>query len=1440
MPREFSILVGINAGPAKRGGREFKRASDTVVRSSNRMTRGINRTQKRMTAMITTIGRLRGFLTIFATGFLGAGGIFTVIRTLGTFEASMKRVEALLGDRAVGGAMKALTERARELGATTAFTASQAAEGMQFLTLAGFDALETFQAIGPALDLAQAGMLGLGEASDIVSNIMQGFNIDASRTGEVVDALAFIATRTNTNIRQLGEAMKFVAPVAGAVGLKVDEVAAALGLLGNSGLQASLAGTSLRRVLSGLLNPSKEAAKVLGAMGLRSSDLVDALIDPEKGLVFVIKQLEDAGIGAAEAFTLFGQRGAPGLLSLIGQTGKLEKFNEQMQNIAGTARTIGKVMIDNLQGDARIALSAVQEAIIRLGEAGLLEFLRDTTQAFTAFVRGLADIDQVLDGSTEKVRQWAKAGMFMRDNVELLRKALIIFLVFLRRDLVRTIAVMIGRFALLGLTMAGLAGPFAIASASALVLKGSLDLLKAAIIATGLGALVIATGFLIDWIFFSKEAESQNVSVTESFSRLAQKVEDAAFKFKLYNDEQREHAILDIEQLIMEQEAALGIMAIQLRKSKTATERLTKAEEDLAAAQMLANQATEGTFKTREGEVTLLFKNEEGLRAVEQAEIELATAQAQLALAFDVTESGLVDLRAEVDKNKLRLDAYRAVAAGTVETVEEYIAKLNGATDANKKLEDGLREQLGLTKKQVIALEEIIKNFSRTENKISELTDSQEILNIVLENAAAVEKSMGLEAGTLARVLDELGFKLEKLKQKLSPLNKEAKEFKEKLQDLRDGTDKYAKLNTQLARDVDELVQAFIRGSISVEDYTESLALLQQELAGNRKELDEQCEAVDELKKCMTDSAKRIEAVWDQAMRNIQDAFADAFRGAFDSFGSFADALLEAMKTLVANLVAELVVSGLIDFFKGGATIKGPSGTTAGVPVSVGGLKDILAGGFAGLAVGLKDAAKKFLGAIKSFGAGFLDFFKTGAANTVGVAGTVGALAGAGLTGFASGSLTNQILGSRGKQSTTNLLSGIGGIVGGIFSGPIGAVLGGAIGSFVSNLFGGAKKLESATLLFSAAGDQLAGSVKTVVSKQKSFFRGKKFKTTIEDLDFSEIQEVFTDVLGRLGAVVEALGGGAGVFADFSFNKEIDIRGKTEEEITALIEEAFNETIVAAILSFINTTDALSDRFRKTVLGFSSNAEEFIRAFEAAASIDLALLVDPIKTVTEAIAQENKSLTVSYNELLATYRDVLAEFDGSIESLEFLALATGVVVTAQLELVAALKKVDQEISTLFQDSAQFIRESILSDEELFSLRKTQIDALIEQASLTADPIELASLAEEINRLGLDAFNLLDEDQRKLLSAEFIEFFGGLEDFFGDQIQMGLDAIASDNQAINDEVTNAMLEAAAIQNDAAIIFSDAVNNFVEGGGLGGSLGGGGGNINDFINEFELQA
>jgi len=330
------------------------------------------------------IGGALAISKIFA--FAGAA-----VEAASEFEASMNKVRAVSG--ATGEDFELLTNQAKDLGATTKFTATEAAEGMNFLAMAGFEVTEILTAMPGVLDLAAAGNLSLARAADITSNVLSGYGIQVEELSRVNDVLAKTFTSSNTSLSQLGEAMKFVAPVASAAGLQFEEVSAALGLLGDAGIQASLGGTSLRGSIAELLNPSKEAADLLERLGVTALDGAGKM----RPLSDIIQELGDSGATAGELLEIFGKRGT-GMIKLVqGGADKLRDFTRELENAGGTAQRVAEIQMEGYKGQMTKLSSATEGFRIALGER-LLPALTDNAESMTEFT---SEMVKALEGSED-------------------------------------------------------------------------------------------------------------------------------------------------------------------------------------------------------------------------------------------------------------------------------------------------------------------------------------------------------------------------------------------------------------------------------------------------------------------------------------------------------------------------------------------------------------------------------------------------------------------------------------------------------------------------------------------------------------------------------------------------------------------------------------------------------------------------------------------------------------------------------------------------------------------------------------------------------------------------------------------------------------------------------------------------------------------------------
>lgn len=309
-----------------------------------------------------------------------AGVGLTAIKMSGDFESSMNRVKAVSG--ASGDEMEQLKEQAKELGATTQFSASQAADAMGFLAMAGFKTNEIMTALPGVLNLAAAGNLELADAADIASNILSGYGLKVEEIGRLNDVLAKTFTSANVDMRMLGESFKYVGPVASSAGIQFEEAAAAIGLLGNAGIQGSEAGTALRGAISGLLKPSNEAAETMKRLGVSATDSKGQLLPLHQ----IIGQLEKSGAKTADMMTIFGLEAGPAMQALVSQgSGALSGLTKELENSGGTAEEVAKTQMEGFNGQLNELKSAFEGLMISIGESGLLEWA-------TKFVKVLTDL----------------------------------------------------------------------------------------------------------------------------------------------------------------------------------------------------------------------------------------------------------------------------------------------------------------------------------------------------------------------------------------------------------------------------------------------------------------------------------------------------------------------------------------------------------------------------------------------------------------------------------------------------------------------------------------------------------------------------------------------------------------------------------------------------------------------------------------------------------------------------------------------------------------------------------------------------------------------------------------------------------------------------------------------------------------------------------------
>ncbi|MEK4525734.1 phage tail tape measure protein [Paenibacillus sp. FSL H8-0104] len=325
-----------------------------------------------------------------------AGVIAKAVETAATFEQSMAKVKAISG--ATAEEFENLRNQALELGATTVFTASQSADAMGFLAMAGFKTTQIMQAMPGVLNLAAAGQMEIARTADIASNILTGFQLEAGETGRVVDVLAKAMTSSNTNIEQLGYGMKYLAPVAASLGVSIEEAATAVGVLSNAGIQGEMAGTQLRAILLRLVKPPKQAREALAALNVTLQDTQGNFLP----LGNIIGQLERAFGGltqsqqAQAASMIAGVEATSGFLTLInnGQA-SFDSFTDSLVNAGGTAQEIAEIQMDTLKGAIIEMTSALEGVGITVGDK-FAPAVRMVTEEITGLLLGFNNLDPAM------------------------------------------------------------------------------------------------------------------------------------------------------------------------------------------------------------------------------------------------------------------------------------------------------------------------------------------------------------------------------------------------------------------------------------------------------------------------------------------------------------------------------------------------------------------------------------------------------------------------------------------------------------------------------------------------------------------------------------------------------------------------------------------------------------------------------------------------------------------------------------------------------------------------------------------------------------------------------------------------------------------------------------------------------------------------------------
>ena len=323
-----------------------------------------------------------------------AGVATAAVKTTADFEAQMSRVQAISG--ATGEDLQALEDQAIQLGASTKFSASEAAQGMENLASAGFSTQEIMAAMPGMLDLAAASGEDLAASSDIAASTLRGFGLEAEQAGHVADVLAKNAADTNAAVADTGEAMKYVAPVAAAMGISFEECAAAIGIMSDAGIKGSQAGTSLRGALSRLAKPTDVMQQKMDELGLSFFDGEGKMLS----LSDMTAMLQDKLSGLTQEernnalVTIFGQESLSGMLALMqAGSGRVDELTESYLNCDGAAAEMADTMQNNLKGQIEELSGTVETIAITIGNI-LLPYIKEAVDKIQEWANKFLELDE--------------------------------------------------------------------------------------------------------------------------------------------------------------------------------------------------------------------------------------------------------------------------------------------------------------------------------------------------------------------------------------------------------------------------------------------------------------------------------------------------------------------------------------------------------------------------------------------------------------------------------------------------------------------------------------------------------------------------------------------------------------------------------------------------------------------------------------------------------------------------------------------------------------------------------------------------------------------------------------------------------------------------------------------------------------------------------------
>lgn len=728
-------IRSLEAANATKRLKNLEGAAKKTTAATSKQTAAFSKQSKTVGVLGSAFEKTASSVRALAGAFVAISTAQAALRTVADFREALALLKGVT--ETSGEAFEKLEKQARQLGATTKFTATQAAQAQLALARAGLTVNEVIATNANVLDLAVAGNLELARAAEITAITMRQFGIEAEASARVVDVLTKAANKSNTDIEQLAQAFKFVGPIAAGFGKTIEETAAALGVLADGGLQATQGGTALRGVFAALAQPSKQAAVTIERLAKASGQSAEAFDITKRSVEEVFQAFQDAQAGPNELLRIFGRLQAPGALVLTKLVGRIGNLKKELDEASGAARTLAEIAADQLKGDIQSLNSAVQELFITADD-GLGPALRSTIKLLTAVAREMAGVEQ----------ETGEASVAVKILAFLVKALIISFAAFIALKL--------------GAVMIGVAQ-------GVLLLAASFTTLRAALIRTGIGAGAVAIGFLAAAVLEATDAFDDE---TDKLTKKADEAQKAAVKRSKELEAVRNKELAAAQLELAEQFKVLDALANEQEKRANARKAAAKREvqerkraaDDIIRIQKdLSDELEVAGLEGQERRIQVVlrdldraFRRVRGLdpdvllppeleiklnslrRNVTQFFEDIAKAERALEIgkvadeAFDTLDAGLADAQRNI----------KQLIEGTPQIILDTRAEFQSAVDAINKV---LKLQLEVG---IITPRDLVNKLNEVQDTIEEIARQRSLDPFIEQGRAALQVLDDLSMGT--------------------------------------------------------------------------------------------------------------------------------------------------------------------------------------------------------------------------------------------------------------------------------------------------------------------------------------------------------------------------------------------------------------------------------------------------------------------------------------------------------------------------------------------------------------------------------------------------------------------------------------------------------------------------------------------------------------------